>query len=57
MNENQHTAEVVIIYHCNGQDRGDLLLTPDEFKHLFGFEPQEGEGYLLDLTVTGEAEG
>lgn len=46
------TPEAVLMYECDGQDRGDLIFNAEEFKQIFGFTPKDDEVYHLALTIT-----
>lgn len=57
-NQQQDFPEVVVMYYLNDEDNGDIFFTPEEFKEIFQFQPNnEKEYYVLRLYKVSTEEG
>lgn len=57
-NQQQDFPEVVVMYYLNDEDNGDIFFTPEEFKEIFQFQPNnEKEYYVLRLYKVCTEEG
>ena len=57
-NQQQDFPEVVVMYYLNDEDNGDIFFTPEEFKEIFQFQPNnEKEYYVLRLYKVCPEEG